>query len=81
MKLHKIAAVVSGICCFAPLGAVAAPPAAHSAKSAPMQYRAVCGMVYSAAEAKKDHYICPMDGKKMTAIKPSAKPAAKKLKS
>lgn len=40
--------------------------------AAPTQYRAVCGMVYSAADAKKDHYICPMDGKKMTAIVPAA---------
>ncbi len=50
-----------------------AAPAHKAAKTAaPIQYRAVCGMIYSAAEAKKDHYVCPMDGKKMTAIVPAA---------
>lgn len=28
-----------------------------------------CGMTYSAADAKKYHYICPMDGSKLTAVK------------
>ena len=59
-----------------------AAPAHKAAKTAaPTQYRAVCGMIYSAAEAKKDHYICSMDGKKMTAIPPASKPAARKPKS
>ena len=58
-----------------------ATPARKAAKSpAPTQYRAVCGMIYSAAEAKKDHYICPMDGKKMIAIPAASEPAAHKPK-
>lgn len=28
-----------------------------------------CHMVYSAAEAKKDHYKCPMDGGKLAPLK------------
>ena len=59
-----------------PVTAQAAPAHKAAKPSAPTQYRAVCGMIYSAADAKKDHYICPMDGKKMTAIRPAA-PKAK----
>ena len=43
--------------------------------TAPVTYKAHCGMVYSAAEAKKNHYICPMDHKplvKMAAADKSA---------
>ena len=28
-----------------------------------VKYKAHCGMVYSAADAKKYHYVCPMDHK------------------
>ena len=34
-------------------------------------YKAHCGMIYSAADAKKNHYVCPMDHKplmKMTGV-------------
>ena len=43
---------------------------AQTKKPAVVTYKAHCGMVYSAADAKKNHYICPMDHKplmKMTA--------------
>ncbi len=39
---------------------------------------AKCHMKYSAAEAKKDHYIDPMDGGKLVAVKSSPKTNAKK---
>ena len=31
-----------------------------------VKYKAQCGMIYSAADAKKNHYICPMDHKPLT---------------
>jgi hypothetical protein len=33
-----------------------------------VNYKAHCGMIYSAAEAKKYHYICPMDHKPLVKI-------------
>ena len=46
-----------------------------SAKSmSAVTYKAHCGMVYSATDAKKYHYICPMDHKplvKMTSTNKS----------
>ena len=33
-----------------------------------VKYKAQCGMVYSAADAKKYHNICPMDHKPLTKI-------------
>ena len=64
-----------------PFSAFAAPTAhspgkaAHSPKA--LMYRAQCGMTYTAAEAKKDHYICPMDHKKMLPMAlPKAAPAS-----
>src|SRR5436190_1588030 len=33
-----------------------------------VKYKAHCGMIYSAADAKKYHYICPMDHKPLTKI-------------
>lgn len=33
-----------------------------------VKYKAHCGMFYSVADAKKYHYICPMDHKKLTKI-------------
>ena len=70
MKYNVIAAALA--CSLLPLIAEAAPKASPANKTpAPTQYRAQCGMIYSAAEAKKDHYVCPMDGQKMTAIKSS----------
>lgn len=58
-----------------PLTAMAAPaaPPAHKLAPAPVSYKAACGMTYSAADAKKDHYICPMDHSKLVAVKPAHK--------
>jgi len=44
-----------------------AAPAAQ-AKAGKVRYKAACGMTYSAAEAKKNNYICPMDKKPLTKI-------------
>jgi len=33
-----------------------------------VKYKAQCGMIYSAADAKKNHYICPMDHKPLKKI-------------
>ena len=71
------AALVGAFYVLPPVTAQAAPPnlatkTAKTPEAAPTQYRAQCGMIYSAAQAKKDHYVCPMDGKKMTAFKTSA---------
>ena len=52
----SIAAVLLGSCLPAAL-------ASHKKHSGAVTYKAHCGMVYSAAEAKKNHYICPMDHK------------------
>ncbi len=52
---------------WGPNGPLSLPPAAGvvSARSAgapgKVKYRAHCGMIYTADEAKKYHYICPMD--------------------
>ena len=50
-------------------------PKTKTAVSA-VKYKAHCGMIYSAAEAKKNHYVCPMDHKplvKMTSAKKTGK--------
>lgn len=54
-----------------------APKAAHTAKAktAVVYECTLCHMTYSAAEAKKDHYKCPMDGGKLV---PQTKASAKK---
>jgi hypothetical protein len=58
----------------ASLAGIAAPKTTHkmamkSKKPAMMtMYKAHCGMMYSAAEAKKNHYICPMDHKSLTKV-------------
>ena len=33
-----------------------------------VKYKAQCGMIYSASDAKKYHYICPMDHKPLKKI-------------
>ena len=43
-------------------------PARSKQPTAEVKYRAHCGMIYSAAEAKKYHYICPMDHKPLVKI-------------
>lgn len=51
------------------------PPSQTTAKAkkpaAEVKYKAACGMVYSAADAKKYKYVCPMDHKPL--VKMSAK--------
>ena len=37
--------------------------ASHKKNAGAVKYKAHCGMVYSAADAKKYHYVCPMDHK------------------
>ena len=66
-----------------PLSTFAAPAARSAGKAAQspkaLMYRAQCGMTYTAAEAEKDHYICPMDHKKMMPMaQPKAAPAGHK---
>jgi hypothetical protein len=51
------------------------PPAKAKATSE-VKYKAHCGMIYSAADAKKYHYICPMDHKPLIKIA-SARPGQK----
>jgi DNA-directed RNA polymerase subunit RPC12/RpoP len=48
------------------------PAVSVAASAATMIYQCVkCHMKYTAAQAKKDHYKCPMDGGKLILIKPS----------
>lgn len=53
-----------------PLAVQAAPP---KKAAAPVRYKAKCGMTYSAADAKKNHYICPMDKSKLVPVKTAKK--------
>lgn len=55
------------ILCLSANSAMARGVAALLWQKKPMtiEYKASCGMIYSAAEAKKDHYICPMDHSKL----------------
>ena len=49
---------------------------ARKAGSAALQYRATgCGQLYSAADAKKYHYICPMEGSKLLPVKQTEAPS------
>jgi hypothetical protein len=36
--------------------------------TAEVKYKAHCGMIYSAADAKKHRYVCPMDHKPLVKI-------------
>lgn len=56
-------------------GGVARLPAAK--KPMIVEYKAACGMVYSAADAKKYHYICPMDHSKLVPIAVDANSTSK----
>jgi hypothetical protein len=53
------------------------PQTKQTKTASEVKYKAHCGMIYSAADAKKYHYICPMDHKPLTKIV-SAKAAPKK---
>lgn len=54
------------------LTGIAAPKAKSKAAAKKpaleVKYKAVCGMIYSAANAKKNHYVCPMDKKPLKKI-------------
>ena len=41
--------------------------------TAEVKYKAQCGMIYSAADAKKNHYICPMDHKPLVKMASATK--------
>ena len=45
-----------------------AKPAAK--KPAAVMYKAACGMTYTAAQAKKYNYVCPMDKKRLVKVTP-----------
>ena len=48
--------------------------------AAPTKYECVkCHMIYSAADAKKNHMKDPMDGGKLVPVKAAMKPAPKKM--
>lgn len=55
-------------------GAVAQTKKAPTKPVAAVTYKAHCGMIYSAADAKKNHYICPMDHKPLVKMTATAKP-------
>src|SRR5258708_6877122 len=57
-------ALLGGPACTAIGQAAHKEPAQKSKKTVTdVKYKAHCGMIYSAADAKKYHYICPMDHK------------------
>ena len=62
--------ILSAAVARAAVPAMAAP--AKKAATA-VKYRAHCGMIYSAADAKKYHYICPMDHKPLVKITSGAR--------
>jgi hypothetical protein len=75
MEEHPMKSITLGLTALflsASLAGSAAPKTAARTKSKPsaseVKYKAHCGMIYSAAEAKKYHYICPMDHKPLVKI-------------
>ncbi len=63
--MRRITTILQTICFAGALLGAAIPGAlAGPKKPVPaVKYKAHCGMIYSAADAKKNHYICPMDHK------------------
>ena len=53
---------------------------AHAKTAGAVQYKAHCGMIYSAADAKKNHYICPMDHKPLVKMVAGKSNPAGKMK-
>ena len=43
-------------------------PAKTKKTASEVKYKAQCGMIYSAADAKKYRYVCPMDHKPLVKI-------------
>src|SRR5437870_11406274 len=68
-RMKRIVSALSTLLLTASLAGTTAPVAA-AAKKPPREvmYKAHCGMIYSAADAKKYHYICPMDHKPLVKI-------------
>jgi hypothetical protein len=85
MKTFTAIALAAAVLASIPAASIAAPAKMTSHKmaghkmaghkmAAATKYECVkCHMQYSAAEAKKDHYKCDMDGGKLVAVKPGAK--------
>ena len=63
--MKSIASGLKALCLSAALLGSILPTALARPKKhdATVKYKAHCGMVYSAADAKKYHYVCPMDHK------------------
>lgn len=80
MKSKLIVLASLSLLVFSPVIS-SAKTAAHAKKTmAVSKYQCVkCNMEYSAADAKKDKFKCPMDGGKLVKEK-AAKPAAMKMK-
>ena len=74
--MRRIASGLKALCfSVALLGSIMPSALAQPAKHRKtVKYRAHCGMFYSAADAKKYHYICPVDHKPLTKITSGAKP-------
>jgi hypothetical protein len=63
-------ALIPGLTFAAPSNSVK-----HKTITAPTAYTcSVCQMIFTAAQAKKDHYKDPMDGGKLLPVKSTAKP-------
>ena len=75
--MKRLASVLSILCVSAALigGVTRAAMASHH-KHAAVKYKAHCGMIYTAAQAKRNHYVCPMDHKPL--MKMAASSAHKK---
>lgn len=58
-------------CCRHIDGTLSKPAAKKTVADA--KFKAHCGMIYSAADAKKYHYICPMNHKPLTKIAANVK--------
>ena len=68
--MRRFASGFKALCFLAALLSSILPAALAGPKKQPaaVKYKARCGMVYSAADAKKYHYICPMDHKPLVKI-------------
>ena len=79
--MKRITLGLTALLMSASLTGSAAPKTAARAKTKPaaseVKYRAHCGMIYSAVEAKKYHYICPMDHKPLVKITSGGKTTAR----
>ena len=64
-KMRRIASGLKALCfSIALVGSIMPTAFAHPKKhGGAVKYKAHCGMIYSAADAKKNHYMCPMDHK------------------